>query len=154
MLARASDPDTSKDAAAIAALSPSSREIKRIIMRLLRQHGPQTAFERREIYAGVFGAPVVQPNTVNRRVSDLAGIGLVVDSGTRRDTPDRRKAIVWRATTRTERNLLMLRYGLPEPLVEVETDWSKVSDVRRLRARIAELENELKGYRNGDEREH
>jgi hypothetical protein len=148
MLARTSDPDTSKDAAAIAALSPDSRVIKGAILQLLRQHGGKTAFELRTLYRETrlrndVDWPDCQPNTINRRVSDLANIGLVVDTGARRKTPDGRMAIIWRATTRTERNTLMLRHGLPEPLVEVETDWSKVSDVRRLRQRIAELEAQL-----------
>lgn len=144
MLARHTDPDTSHDAAAIAALSPASREVKRIILGLLRRHGPHTAFELRERYLDVPGAPVVQPNTINRRVSDLANIGLVVDTGIRRLTPDRRRAIVWRAPTRTERDALLRYHGL-HPLVDVETDWSRVSDVKRLRARIAELEKTLRG---------
>lgn len=157
MLARASDPDTSHDAAAIAALSPSSREIKSAILRLLRSDGPATAFELRDLYFANRvdeGWPDCQPNTINRRVSDLANMGFVVDTGERRKTPDRRLAIVWRALTRTERNRLMANYGLGTFKIDVETDWSKVSDVRRLRQRIAELENELKGYRNGNERQH
>jgi hypothetical protein len=145
MLARASDPDTSKDAAAIAALSPSSREIKSAILRLLRSDGPATAFELRDLYfanRSHEGWPDCQPNTINRRVSDLANMGFVFDTQERRKSPDGRDAIVWRALTRTERAALMANYGL-HPLVEVETDWSKVSDVRRLRARIVELEQEL-----------
>lgn len=152
MLARASDPDTSHDAAAIAALSPSSAVIKSAIMQLLRQHGPKTAFELRELYFGssqwrISEWPDCQPNTINRRASDLANIGLIVDTGQRRKSPDNRDAIVWRATTRTERKLLLRNYGMAEFAVEVETDWSKVSDVRRLRQRIAELERELSARR-------
>lgn len=152
MLARASDPDTSHDAAAIAALSPSSAVIKSAIMQLLRQHGPKTAFELRELYFGssqwrISEWPDCQPNTINRRASDLANIGLIVDTRQRRKSPDNRDAIVWRATTRTERKLLLRNYGMAEFAVEVETDWSKVSDVRRLRQRIAELERELSARR-------
>lgn len=147
MLARTSDPDTSHDAAAIAALSPSSREIKGAILRLLRSDGPATAFELRDLYfanRANEGWPDCQPNTINRRASDLANIGLIVDTGQRRKSPDNRDAIVWRATTRTERKLLLRNYGMAEFDVEVETDWSKVSDVRRLRQRIAELEAQLR----------
>lgn len=150
MLARTSDPDTSHDAAAIAALSPSSREIKQAILRLLRSEGPRTAFELRELYdrnAFAEGWPPCQPNTINRRVSDLANAGLVADTGVRRPTPDRRPAIVWRALTTTERKLLLRNYGMEEFAVEVETDWSKVTDVRRLRQRIAELEKEVRELR-------
>lgn len=151
MLARASDPDTSKDAAAIAALSPNSVKIKSAIMQLLRAHGPKTAFELRDLYdlGRKMGHdwPDCQPNTINRRVSDLAGIGLVVDMKRRRPSPDGRKAIVWRAATFTERAILTTRYGLGGliELDHVEIDWSKVSDVRRLRARIAELETTVRG---------
>jgi hypothetical protein len=151
MLARTSDPDTSKDAAAIAALSPSSAKIKGAIMHLLREHGPKTAFELRSLYddARRNGAdwPDCQPNTINRRVSDLAGIGLVVDMKRRRPTPDGRKAIVWRPVNATERAILTTRYGLGAlvDLEHVEIDWQKVSDVRRLRARIAELEHTVRG---------
>lgn len=152
MLARTSDPDTSKDAAAIAALSPSSAKIKSAILQLLREHGPKTAFELRDLYFAssqyrVSEWPDCQPNTINRRVSDLAGIGLVVDIKRRRPTPDGRKAIVWRAVNATERAILMTRYGLGGlvDLEHVEIDWQKVSDVPRLRARIAELEKTLRG---------
>ena len=144
MLARASDPDTSHDAAAIAALSPNSRAIKQAIMHALRRHGPRTAFELRELYLVDGIGPACQPNTINRRVSDLANIGMVVDTGNRRRTPDNRNAIVWRAAGPAERKLLLKNHGLAEFDIEVETDWSKVSDVRRLRARIAELEAQVR----------
>lgn len=150
MLARASDPDTSHDAAAIAALSPSSAVIKGAILRLLRSDGPATAFELRDLYfanRANEGWPDCQPNTINRRASDLANIGLIIDTRQRRKSPDNRDAIVWRATTRTERKLLLRNYGMAEFAVEVETDWSKVSDVRRLRQRIAELEHEVRSLR-------
>jgi DNA-binding HxlR family transcriptional regulator len=149
MLARASDPDTSKDAAAIAALSPTSGAIKGAIMRALRKHGPRTAFELRELYLADGIGPACQPNTINRRVSDLANMGFVHDTGQRRKTPDGRQAIVWRALTRTERTALLANYGLRAFDVEVETDWSKVSDVRRLRQRIAELEARLRAAERG-----
>lgn len=142
MLARSTDPDTSHDAAAIAALSPTSATVKIALMQLLRANGPKTAFELRTLYFDhrdwTFW-PDVQPNTINRRISDLKNSGLVVDSGKRRKSPDDRKAIVWRAATRTERDMCLRYHGLA-PLVDVETDWSKVTDVKQLRARIAELE--------------
>ena len=144
MLARSTDPDTSHDAAVIAALSNNSKVIKSAIMQLLRWNGPRTAYELRELYFAssqwrVSEWPDCQPNTINRRVSDLANIGMVIATSRRRKSPDGREAIVWRAATRTERELLLRNHGL-EPLVDVEMDWSKVRDVTRLRARIAELE--------------
>lgn len=142
MLARTSDPDTSQDAAAVAALSPQSRDIKSAILHALRRHGPRTAFELRELYLVDGIGPACQPNTINRRVSDLANIGLVVDTGTRRKTPDNRSAIVWRVVSPAERGNLLRYYGMP-PLMEVEVDWSKVRDVTRLRERIRELEAEV-----------
>jgi hypothetical protein len=145
MLARSTDPDTSHDAAAIAALSPSSAAIKTAILRALRKHGPRTAFELRELYLTDGIGPACQDNSINRRISDLRNIGLVVDTGNRRPTPYGRKAIVWRATTFTEQKILMLRYGL-EGLVDiddVEVDWQKVSDVNRLRAEIARLQRQV-----------
>ena len=145
MLAKSTDPDTSHDAATIAALSNGSRMIKSAIMQLLRANGPRTAFELRELYANQPGTdwPPCQPNTINRRVSDLVNIGLIVATSKRRKSPDGYDAIVWRPATRTERALLLRNHGL-EPLVDVEVDWSKVSDIPRLRKRIAELDAEVK----------
>lgn len=140
MLARNTDPDTSHDAGAIAALSPSAAIVKGAIMQLLRANGPRTAFELRDFYVAHPEWPRVQPNSINRRVSDLRNSGLVRDTGRRRKSPDGRDAIVWRALTRTERDLLMRHHGLEPMPFEVATDWQKVSDVKRLRARIAELE--------------
>lgn len=148
MLARSTDPDTSHDAAAIAALSPGTAAVKSAIMQLLRENGPRTAFELRALYAEGRREgrswPDVQPNSINRRVSDLKNIGLLVDTERRRKTPDFRDAIVWRPVTRTERDALIRYHGLA-PLIEVEVDWQKVSDVKRLRARIAELEATVRG---------
>lgn len=141
MLAHATDPKTSEDAAAIAALSPASREIKSAILRLLRVHGPRTAFELRDLYfdaAPVQGWPPCQPNTINRRLSDLRNSGFVHEDGRTRKSPDGRDAAVWRPLTPTERRKLLAYHGL-EPLVDVETDWNRVSDPVRLRSHIRTL---------------
>ena len=154
MLTRTTDPDTSQDAAAIAALSPSSTAIKSAILTPCGSTDPRTAFELREFYfrdRWKRGWPECQPNTINRRVSDLKNAGLLVDSGRRRTTTDGHPAIVWRAVTATERNILMTRYGLGGliDIEDIEVDWSKVTDPKRLRARIAELEEENIRLRRG-----
>ena len=93
--AHTDDPDTSKLAAL--QLDPTAvGELKRAILVMLKP-GPNTAFELRARYSKVaplLGWPHVQPNSINRRLSELKKDGLVFDTGERRETPDGRMAAV------------------------------------------------------------
>lgn len=101
-LAHAGDPDTSVAAAAIAALSPSSRKVKLAIVDLLRDFGPQSADDLQRLYARLRadkGWPDVQLHSVKRRLSDLVNAAVVRDTGRREQTPWGRDAAVWELVT-------------------------------------------------------
>lgn len=94
-LAHHDDPDTSHDAAEEAT---HRGIIKAAIVTLLTEGGPQTAFELRHRYFRDYvarGWPYVQPHSVDRRLSELHGAGVVVDSGMRRYSDYNRAACVW-----------------------------------------------------------
>jgi hypothetical protein len=89
--ARATDPETSRDAAA----SVSSEKIRGgrlLIYRTLVDFGPMIDDE---IYGFSAVRAELSPSGARTRRSELVSRGLVVDSGARKTTRSGRQAIVW-----------------------------------------------------------
>lgn len=89
------DPETSKEAAERVT---GSERLKAAILELLEMSGGLTADEAQGAYLharDARGWPVVQPHSVNRRLSELHSDGRVRDSGRRRETEYGRNAVVW-----------------------------------------------------------
>lgn len=87
--ARESDPDTSHDAAARAALTANRG--RKMALEVLRQNvGGLTDHELSELTGW-------RLNSMNKRRGELRDAGLVVDTGRRRRTPSGSTAIVWAA---------------------------------------------------------
>ena len=86
--ARNSDPATSHDAAE----KLNTPYLEGVVRSALLEHGPMTTNELSEYLD-------IALVTVSPRLRPLAGKGLVVDTGERREGKSRRKSIVWRAIT-------------------------------------------------------
>ena len=82
---RASDPHTSRQAAA----SINTTPLEQMVVDAIAEHGPKTSFE----LADILGLSLV---TVSPRLRPLADKGYVKDSGMRRVNVSRRKSIVWK----------------------------------------------------------
>ncbi|MGH3703764.1 MAG: hypothetical protein ACRDT9_03965 [Agromyces sp.] len=83
------DPQTSKDAAAAQDLGKNAR-VKRALLVLLAEQ-PGAPFEVQGVYMVLRaskGWPLVQPHSVNRRLSELKKDGLIRGTGVTVRTPD------------------------------------------------------------------
>jgi len=94
--ARHSDPHTSHDAAR--SLSPDKlRDSQKAVLGHFRKFGPMTDTDLVNMYVG----PPQSRSGLRTRRSELAGRGLIEDTGARKRLPTGRNAIVWRAVRRT-----------------------------------------------------
>lgn len=89
-VARATDPETSHEAAASV---EDVRESQRMVHQMLDGLGPQTD-EVLVSHAGMIGLPI-SPSGVRSRRAELVRLGLVEDSGKRERLASGRRAIVW-----------------------------------------------------------
>jgi len=88
-MARATDPDTSHEAARDAA--PTAQTNRALALRILRDYpGGLTDFELAEITG-------LQQTSIGKRRGELRDAGLVYDTGRRRPSPSGSRAIVWAA---------------------------------------------------------
>jgi len=99
--ARATDPDTSHDAAASldpATLAAQQLRVLRALHRASQRHAEGGCTVSECVTRMTLDEPhlqVPQRNIVGRRITDLVELGLVADSGERRMAPTRRNQIVW-----------------------------------------------------------
>jgi len=94
--ARRTDPATSHDAAR--SLSPDKlRDSQKAVLGHFRKFGPMTDTDLVNMYVG----PPQSRSGLRTRRSELAGRGLIEDTGARKRLPTGRNAIVWRAVRRT-----------------------------------------------------
>jgi hypothetical protein len=94
---RGSDPDTSREAAH-SLPSAVVRASQEAVLELLRRIGPSTDVEIAVVYEQERTArswPAQSPSGLRTRRSELVQLGLVADSGQRRQLPSGRNGIVW-----------------------------------------------------------
>jgi hypothetical protein len=92
--ARATDPQTSHDAAA-SIPSDKIRASQQAVLSVLRVHGPMDDTGIIEIC--MLAQPSQSPSGIRTRRSELVAKGLIADSGERRTLASGRKAIIWTA---------------------------------------------------------
>ena len=97
--ARTTDPETSR-AAARSLTVETLRESQAAVLRVFTGHHRMTDSDLEEMYevyrvSNPYGFPRQSPSGLRTRRSELAGAGLVVDSGQRKRLPSGRSSIVW-----------------------------------------------------------
>jgi len=93
--ARATDPDTSHEAARSVSNLRLSQESVLKVLRLI----PMTDVEMARIYHSSIDVPLQSDSGLRTRRKELVDLGLVRDSGHRRKLPSGRSAIVWEVVT-------------------------------------------------------
>lgn len=82
--ARASDPSTSHEAAALV----EANRLERVVLDYLRVYGPMTMYE-------LAGLSKVEIQTITPRFHPLQEKGLIHDTGQKKKNPSGKRAIIW-----------------------------------------------------------